>query len=123
MKQLVILHLAGAAITTAFYAWMTGGDTVYVLAMIALYLWVLGTGAMLIDTWRMIRDDRSKRTMARRRADRPGASGKGKAEINSDEITLIAAGMIQKAALQKLGLWEQDGERWKGDCDETGRND
>ena len=59
MKKLVILHLAGAAVTTAFYAWMTGGDTVYVLAMIALYLWVLGT-------------------VARRRAGRPGTAGKGK---------------------------------------------
>ena len=48
---------------------------------------------------------------------------KARAEINSDEITLIAVGMIQKATLQKLGLWDQDGEAWKGDCDETGRDD
>lgn len=40
---------------------------------------------------------------------------KARAEINSDEITLIAVGMIQKALLQKLGLWEQDGEVWKGE--------
>ena len=40
---------------------------------------------------------------------------KAKAEINSSEITLVAVGMIQKAALQKLGLWEQDGEVWKGE--------
>lgn len=40
---------------------------------------------------------------------------KARAEISSDEISLIAVGMIQKEALQKLGLWEQDGEVWKGE--------
>ena len=49
LKQLVILHLAGAAATTALYTWMTDGDAVYILAMMALYLWVLGTAAILLD--------------------------------------------------------------------------
>lgn len=48
---------------------------------------------------------------------------KARAALNSDEITMIAIGMVQKYTLRQLGLWDQDGERWKGDCDETGRDD
>ena len=47
---------------------------------------------------------------------------KARAALNSDEIPMIAIGMVQKYTLRQLGLWDQDGERWKGDCDETGRD-
>lgn len=48
---------------------------------------------------------------------------KARAALDSDEIPMIAIGMVQKYTLCQLGLWDQDGERWKGDCDETGRDD
>lgn len=66
MKHLVTLHLAGAAATTVIYTRMTHGDAVYIMAMIALYLWVIGTVAALIDVGRDWRDRNPRRKTGRR---------------------------------------------------------
>lgn len=36
---------------------------------------------------------------------------KARAALDSDEIPLIAIGMVQKYTLRQLGLWDQDGEK------------
>lgn len=37
--------------------------------------------------------------------------GKIKDALDSDEFDRIAAAMIQKQVMQRLGLWDQDGEK------------
>ena len=41
---------------------------------------------------------------------------KARAALDSDEIPLIAIGMVQKYTLRQLGLWDQDGERFTEKC-------
>ena len=37
-----------------------------------------------------------------------------KAALKSGEIAGISAGMIQKHTLERLNLWDQDGEKFEG---------
>ena len=37
-----------------------------------------------------------------------------KAALESGEIAEIAAGMIQKHTLERLNLWDRDGEKFEG---------
>lgn len=43
MERLILLHLAAGVVTTVAYRLMTGDSPVYIMAMIALYLWTLVT--------------------------------------------------------------------------------
>lgn len=53
MEQIIVMHLISAAVTTAAYTWLTHGDAGYIMAMIALYCWVLAVTAIVIDSARM----------------------------------------------------------------------
>ena len=52
LKKLITLHAVAAAATTIAYTIMTHGDWAYILAMMALYNWVLGTAAIVADIHR-----------------------------------------------------------------------
>ena len=58
LKKLITLHAIAAAATTIAYTIMTRGDWAYILAMMALYNWVLGTAAIVADIYHDRKGDR-----------------------------------------------------------------
>lgn len=51
LKKLIALHAIAAATTTIIYTVLTHGDWAYILAMMALYNWMLGTAAIVADIY------------------------------------------------------------------------
>lgn len=60
MAKLIGLHALAAAITTAAYTVMTGGEASYIMAMMAMYLWVL-IALISVGIWMKERKNPGKR--------------------------------------------------------------
>lgn len=66
LKNMVKMHVIAALATTVLYAWMTRGDWTHILAMVALYEWMLTTTMIVQGAWQ----DKAKKDRRRRYEDR-----------------------------------------------------
>ena len=72
MIRSALLHAAAGAVSTVAYVAMTGDDPAYIMAMMALYLWVLTVMYWVID-WareRRTKHDLNRGSAPRKRAGR-----------------------------------------------------
>lgn len=61
LRDMIKMHVIAALATTVLYAWMTRGDWTHILAMVALYEWMLTTSMIIQNTWQ----DRAKKNRRR----------------------------------------------------------